>query len=192
MNPTVHTPSSTANRDEPTAAATAARRFVPQLRVTASLLLLAVLTVAQAQARFDPSPAAFNGGPSAVGVSLQLDGDGVVVQLVPSGSGSLADASAGFVGDVPTDVLGRVDAQRALHQSEDLLSMAGGVVLVHEDQRVLDIAGAYRTELEALGFSLVGTVARGNGRELTFQAASRTLRVVALQQGNDVQVYLGR
>jgi hypothetical protein len=192
MTPNVHTPSRTANRDEQTARATDARCFASPLRVTAALLLLAVLAVAQAQARFGPSTAAFSGGPSTVGVSLQHDGDGVVVQLVPSGHGSLPNASTGFVGDVPTDVLGRVDAQRALDQSADLLSMAGGVVLLHEDQRVLDIASAYRAAFGALGLSLVGEVTRGNGRELTFQVGSRTLRVAALQQGHDAQVYIGR
>jgi hypothetical protein len=191
MNPNVQNPTSTADRDERTADGTG-RRSAASLRVAVALVLLAALAVAHAQARFDPSGAAFADGPATVGVSLERDGDGVVVQLVPSDRGSLPNASTGFGGDVPTEVFGRVDAQRALRQSEDLLSVAGGVALMHEYQRVADIVGAYRAELETLGFSLVGNLPRGNGRELTFQAGSQELRLVAVQRGNDVQVYIGR
>lgn len=161
-----------------------------------ALMALAMLAVtlapsaAFARVAFEPA-SALASGPETAGLTFRLDGGDLLVAVVEAGTGTIPDVVTGFVGDVPTDALGRGDTAAVLHQSDALISLAGGVVVRHDTGSFGAVISAYQQALADLGFTLVDEALAGGGRALRFAGNDMELRAVFTPLGEGVQVYLG-
>jgi hypothetical protein len=161
-----------------------------------AVLALALLTAAHAQVRFETDPAAFpdTEGPEVVAFDLRLDDDGdVVFVLAEEDTGAIPNVRTGFYGgDVPENALEDVDAIGALQRCGDLVELAGGIVVLHDDVSILDAANAYIDALEAIGLTKVADCFEAGCYAFAFAKPDGDILRLRLHIVDDgVQAYFG-
>ncbi len=167
--------------------------------LVAFLVGLALVATAHAQVRIEATPEAFpcttddfTDEPCEVGVAFRKDADALVIIFVEAGTGAVPDAMTDFAGEMPKDVLDRVDTRAALNLCQGIEVSSRGVVLIHEDVTLRSVAAAYRAALEDVGFSLVGEHSVGTCRTFEFQADGLApMRLTLANVEDGVQAYLG-
>jgi hypothetical protein len=162
-----------------------------------AVLALALFTAALAQVRFESTQGAFpdaDEGPEEIAFTLRLDDDGdVVFVLVEEGTGTVPNARTGFSGgDVPLNALADVNAVAALQRCSDLVDLAGGIVLVHEDLTIDEAMTGYVRALEGIGLVKVADRVEAGCYVVDFEKPSgEMLRLRLHPEADGVQVYFG-
>jgi hypothetical protein len=132
--------------------------------------------------------------PEEVAFTLRLDDDGeVVFVLAEEGTGTIPNARTGFYGsDVPQNALEDVHAIAALQRCGDLVELAGGIVLIHEDATILDATTAYVSALEGIGLVKVADCFEAGCYAFAFAKPNgEILRLRLHAEGDEVQAYFG-